>query len=84
MCGGSGDKLIDKAISSGADVLITGDIKYHSARDAVDKGFLVVDGTHDGTETRVLKGLKKELAKELKGIQIQLSRMKTSPWRNDV
>lgn len=84
VCGGSGAGLINKAIAAGADVFVTGDIKYHSAKDAADKGFLVVDATHDGTEAIILKSLRDRLRLKFTDISIQTSRVKTSPWRRDV
>ena len=44
--GGSGGDYIDAAKSAGADVLITGDIKYHTAIDAQEIGLNMVDIGH--------------------------------------
>jgi dinuclear metal center YbgI/SA1388 family protein len=48
--GGSGKSMVHDAIRLGADVLITGDIDYHTAIDAVSDGLCVIDAGHYGTE----------------------------------
>lgn len=50
LCGGSGASLMRTAARSGAHVLVTGDVKYHDARDAQDLGLALVDAGHFGTE----------------------------------
>lgn len=47
---GSGKSMVDAAIASGAQVLVTGDIDYHTGLDAVAKGIALVDAGHYGTE----------------------------------
>lgn len=47
---GSGKSMIRAGISSGADVLVTGDIDYHTGIDAVAQGLAIVDAGHYGTE----------------------------------
>lgn len=50
VCGGSGAGLISEAQRQGADVLVTGDIKYHEARLAEDFGLALIDAGHFATE----------------------------------
>ncbi|WP_010270238.1 Nif3-like dinuclear metal center hexameric protein [Paenibacillus senegalensis] len=45
--GGSGSRYIHTAKFCGADVLITGDIDYHSAQDAVAAGLCLIDPGHN-------------------------------------
>jgi dinuclear metal center YbgI/SA1388 family protein len=45
--GGSGSRYIHHAIFAGADVLITGDIDYHSAQDALAAGLILIDPGHN-------------------------------------
>jgi dinuclear metal center YbgI/SA1388 family protein len=47
---GSAGSLIDRAIASGADVLLAGEVRYHDARAALDAGLAVVEAGHDATE----------------------------------
>lgn len=50
VCGGSGASLLREAARAGADVLITGDVKYHDAREAQTLGVALLDAGHFGTE----------------------------------
>ncbi|WP_378953812.1 Nif3-like dinuclear metal center hexameric protein [Pelosinus sp. sgz500959] len=54
VCGGSGASLIHKAAFAGADVLVTGDVKYHEAQDALAAGIAVIDAGHFATEQPVV------------------------------
>lgn len=65
VCGGSGAFLLREADRQGADVLITGDIKYHDARDAQELGLSLVDIGHFGSEVLMVKGLASQLGAEL-------------------
>ncbi|MCR5625905.1 MAG: Nif3-like dinuclear metal center hexameric protein [Lachnospiraceae bacterium] len=47
---GSGAEFIDEAYALGADVYISGDIKYHNGVDAGEKGICVVNAGHYGIE----------------------------------
>ncbi len=55
VCGGAGSDLIDLALAKGADTLVTGDVKYHSAQRAVFSGLNIVDAGHQSTELPVLE-----------------------------
>ena len=44
--GGDGNKYIQKAIRAGADVLVTGDMYFHTAQDAIAMGLSIVDPGH--------------------------------------
>jgi dinuclear metal center YbgI/SA1388 family protein len=50
LCSGSGTSVMRAAARSGADVLVTGDVKYHDARDAEDLGIALIDAGHFSTE----------------------------------
>jgi putative NIF3 family GTP cyclohydrolase 1 type 2 len=54
VCGGSGASLIHKAAFAGADVLVTGDVKYHEAQAALAAGIAIVDAGHFATEQPVM------------------------------
>ncbi|PKN12450.1 MAG: Nif3-like dinuclear metal center hexameric protein [Deltaproteobacteria bacterium HGW-Deltaproteobacteria-4] len=60
-CGGSGASLIFDAQRQGADLLVTGDIKYHDARNALDLGLALIDAGHFATEVLMVAGLAKKL-----------------------
>ena len=57
VCGGSGAGFINKAAFAGADVFITGDVKYHEAQDALAAGIVVIDAGHFATEQPVVPAL---------------------------
>ncbi|BCJ86201.1 Nif3-like dinuclear metal center hexameric protein [Effusibacillus dendaii] len=48
--GGSGAGWIDAALAHGADVLVTADLKYHEAQDALFRGLALLDPGHNGME----------------------------------
>ncbi len=50
LCSGSGASLLRDAVRSGADCLLTGDVKYHDARDAEDLGIALIDAGHFSSE----------------------------------
>lgn len=52
---GAGASFITKALSKGCDALLTGDLKYHEAREAIDAGIAVIDAGHQETE-RIMSG----------------------------
>lgn len=54
VCGGSGAGFISKAAFAGADVFITGDIKYHEGQDALATGIAVIDAGHFATEEPIV------------------------------
>ena len=64
-CGGSGASLLRDAIHQGADVLVTGDVKYHEAREAEELGLALVDAGHFATELPMVRGLTELLGGEL-------------------
>lgn len=51
---GSFDGDLEAVKASGADVLVTGDLKYHTALDAREMGMCVIDAGHFNTEKIVL------------------------------
>ncbi len=54
--GGSGGGEI-KNIPGNVDALITGDVKYHQALEAVDRGLAIIDAGHFGTEYPIVEGI---------------------------
>ena len=56
---GSGMGYLNKAVACGADVMVTGDLRYHAAREALQRGMPVIDAGHYGLEKaapRVMAG----------------------------
>ncbi len=65
LCSGSGASLLREAARSGADVLVTGDVKYHDARDAQDLGLAVIDAGHFPTEIIMVHEITERLGRAL-------------------
>ena len=57
-CGGSGSSLVNKVISLGIDLFITGDIDYHTAIAAEEQGLTILDIGHDQSEMPAIHFLK--------------------------
>ncbi|MFZ5752777.1 MAG: Nif3-like dinuclear metal center hexameric protein [Bacillota bacterium] len=83
LCGGSGASFISQAVFAGVQVLLTGDIKYHEAQEALSQDLALVDGGHFATEQPVVDVLadflRQQLAKE--DVQVFVSRINTDPFR---
>lgn len=54
---GSGADFINSAQEAGADVLVTGDTKYHDILNALDEGLCVIDAGHFSTEWSIFTKL---------------------------
>ncbi len=63
ICPGSGSSLIDVASSLGADIMITGDIKYHSA---LDSKIALIDVGHFSLEEEMMRRFSLFLNKYIK------------------
>jgi len=62
VCGGSGASLLHKATFAGADVLLTGDVKYHEAQESLGADIVIIDAGHFATEQPVLPYVAQYLA----------------------
>ena len=45
---------MNRVISQNIDLLVTGDLKYHEAKDAEAAGLKIIDAGHQGTEAMVV------------------------------
>ncbi len=55
LASGSGSGYLSRALVTAADVMITGDVKYHSAVDALRSGLPIIDAGHFGMEKHAIK-----------------------------
>lgn len=82
--GGSGSKYIYQAAFAGADCLVTGDIDYHTALDALALGLTIVDPGHN-VEKVMKQGVVDYLDKKSKvnGLDVNyaVSQIKTEPFQ---
>jgi putative NIF3 family GTP cyclohydrolase 1 type 2 len=74
------------AVRSGADVLVTGDVKYHEARDAEDHGLALIDAGHFPTEIIMVHEVAGRLARALEAAgfrdcEVESCRVETDPFR---
>ncbi len=70
---GSGASFLSIAAAAGADILITGDVKYHAAIDAAAYNLPIIDATHFGLEKICVPLLVEAFEKVFveKGLQIK-------------
>jgi dinuclear metal center YbgI/SA1388 family protein len=80
-CGSFDNDLVD-VLNSGADILVTGDIKYHIAQEIVDLGMCVVDAGHFNTEIVILNKVKELIEMKTKGLDIFISTMEEDPFKS--
>ena len=83
LCGGSGAGLITQAAKAGADVYVTGDVKYHEAQEAADLGLTVIDAGHYATEQPAVGAVARYLRERARQTGWQLT-VREDPVRRDV
>ena len=74
--GGSGKSVVSEAINAGAQVLITGDIDYHTGIDAAAQGLYIIDAGHYGTEKIFMDYMTEKLKKALPKCRIEKAEQK--------
>ncbi len=79
VCPGSGASLVDAAISGGAGVFVTGEMKHHEVRDAMERGLSVVLAGHTETERGYLPTLKKKIEEKMAGVRVVVSGKDRAP-----
>jgi dinuclear metal center YbgI/SA1388 family protein len=67
VCGGAGGGEIP-ALPRGIDVYVTGDLKYHEADAAQERGLALIDAGHDGTERNIATAIARHLRKAVPGL----------------
>jgi dinuclear metal center YbgI/SA1388 family protein len=72
VCAGSGASLLNAAVATGAQLYITGDMKYHDARKAEDAGIHVLDVGHFAPERYGLLRFGKLLERKLDGLGLKV------------
>jgi dinuclear metal center YbgI/SA1388 family protein len=85
ICSGSGADLIKTASFKGADLLVTGDVKYHDAQLVLEEGLTLIDAGHYETE-QIMKDamvsyLVEEITKNNLDVEILKSQINTNPVR---
>jgi len=84
VCGGSGASLWTLALPAGAQVLVTSDVDYHSARDMLAGGLSFIDAGHFGTEKVILPVFRKYLEDRCSrlglGVKILVAARQSEPF----
>lgn len=80
---GSGGSFIDEVLAGGkADCIVTGDVSYHRAVDAIAAGVVLVDAGHFFTEKNYLAFLRNDISKCIgNDIQVIVAETEKSPFR---
>lgn len=76
VCPGSGRGMVKEALEQRADVLITGDIDYHTGIDAVEQGLCVIDAGHYGIEKLFIPYMRDFMKRELKSLAVHTAKIK--------
>lgn len=90
VCTGAGADMAAVAADCGCDCLITGDVRYHAAMDAVERGFTIIDAGHYGTEKIFSENMREKLLSVLQdngyktddgsGMEIVIAANQISPF----
>ncbi len=82
--GGDGNDFVKTAAFKGADVLITGDIYYHVAHEAVEHGIAIIDAGHN-IEKYVLNNIKSYFIEKFNRkkivTEVIISEVNTNPFQ---
>lgn len=81
--GGSGAKYYSSAVFKGADVLVTGDIDYHTAQDAALAGLALIDPGHNAEKImkiKVAEWIKAKLEEHKYATMVHASQIETEPF----
>jgi putative NIF3 family GTP cyclohydrolase 1 type 2 len=83
--GGSGGDYIETALQKGADVFITGDLKFHQAQQAALYGLPLIDAGHDATEWPAIPALAAFLREKMRQnnyhTEILVSKIRKKMWQ---
>ena len=81
---GSGASYLSAIAKSGADVLVTGDIKHHDALQAQAHNLALIDATHSATERAAIEMIAQvlETSSTRLGFEVARSTIDTNPFIN--
>jgi putative NIF3 family GTP cyclohydrolase 1 type 2 len=85
VCTGSGSSLMKAFMTSGADVFVSGDLRYHDARDAEMAGRGLIDIGHFGSEHFMIKAvaerMRQILDREGFAVTVQACSLEAEPFQ---
>ena len=73
VCCGGGGSFLDAAVSEGAQLFLTGDLRHNHVISAAEKGISLIDAGHFETEDIVLPVLAKRFAGEFPGCEFTVA-----------
>ena len=81
-CSGAGADFAEAAAKAGCDVFVTGDVRYHEAREAAEAGrIVVIDAGHFGTEVSFGENMAGKLSERLgAGVKVFSSAAEKEPF----
>ncbi|MPW27017.1 Nif3-like dinuclear metal center hexameric protein [Alkalibaculum sp. M08DMB] len=82
ICSGAGASLMNKAKFAGADVFITGDLKYHDGQTANEIDLFIIDPGHYATEIIVRQYLSKYLYEKIQSQKLKVDVIKSEANRD--
>lgn len=77
---GSGSDMVKKAKRKGAQVLISGDVKYHEAQDILDMGMCLIDCGHFESEN-IFKDVMKRFLDTIDDVETIKSNINLNPFK---
>ncbi|MEG1409914.1 MAG: Nif3-like dinuclear metal center hexameric protein [Terrisporobacter sp.] len=77
---GAGSDMVSLAKSKNCNVIITGDVKYHEAQDALDMGMCIIDCGHFDTED-IFKDVIKRFLDTFESVEIVKSEVNLNPFK---
>jgi dinuclear metal center YbgI/SA1388 family protein len=82
ICCGAGDDFLGDAARAGADVLLTGEARFHRALEAEARGIGLIAAGHHATERPGVERLAGRVADAFPALAVWASRGESDPWRN--
>lgn len=80
VCAGAGGELMDAAITYGADLYVTGELRHHDALKAQRAGMSVICTLHSNSERVALTSLAARLRERVAGVDFTLSQTDRDPF----
>ncbi len=81
VCAGSCGKILNSVIAAGADLYLTGELKHHQALAAQEAGLTCICLSHTVSERFMLKKFAALLRRQLKDIEIKISKKDADPFK---
>jgi dinuclear metal center YbgI/SA1388 family protein len=80
VCAGSCGTIINTVITEGCDLYVTGELKHHHAVAAQEAGLTCLCLSHSVSERFILKKFARQLKRQLKGVNIKISKKDKDPF----